>query len=227
MQQKSTIWSVGLFVKINDGELSYGRVYACVASSESSKVAGSSLMGLIFLGCVGPSSACASSSWPVPTENSCHRRRSGTHKPSLSLFQSRNQTLEVLVSTLLNCSCWTTWLPWLLPALFTRISEKLCSAIPILSGMPCYLLSFSTENRLLFFPSSGVLLPSPAGIQRLPQQYFCCHLTRKEELLPPFFLPLLPSLPLFTLSHALWTLTLPCNTTNHFGKNERPFPSSP
>lgn len=73
-------------MKINDGELSLARVNSFVASSESSKVLGSSLMELIFLGRVGPSSTPISSSWAVPSEDGCCRRRSsGIHKNRLSL----------------------------------------------------------------------------------------------------------------------------------------------
>lgn len=42
-----------MFAKINDEELSLAIVNSFLASSESSKIAGSSFMRLIFLGCLG------------------------------------------------------------------------------------------------------------------------------------------------------------------------------
>lgn len=83
---------------------------------------------------VEPSSSHTSSSWivlPWLCEGCCCWWRSGAHKHSLSMVQTRNPCLEMLVSwhsTLLNCSYWTMWLP-LLPPLFSRYrSETHCIA---------------------------------------------------------------------------------------------------
>lgn len=134
--------------------------YSFVASSESCKA-----LGLILLGGVGPTPSHISLSWPVLPRLSAGSRcrwRSRVQKHNLSLAHTRNQPLKVLVSwhsTLLNCSCWTVWLP-LLPPPFS--SHLRCSALPIMPGKPCYLLSLCWESIALF-PSSGILLSFPAG----------------------------------------------------------------
>lgn len=215
-------------MKINDGELSLATVNSFVAISESSKVVGSSLTWLIFL---GPSPTCTSSSWPVPSEGSCCRRRSGIHKHSLSLVQNRNQTLKVLVSwhsTLLNCSCWALWLLILLPPFFSHTSRMLCPAHHVRQAA-LFAFSLHWESVALF-----LFLWSPAAFSCLNWD---AHLSsaaastwHEEELLPPSFLPLLSSPPPFLHSPMCFMsahCSLSHNITSHCRTAEGPFPSNP